>query len=106
LILVIPAAGRIKLAAAFESALLAGFELTALQNILKIVSGGQTGADRAALDWALSHKLPCGGWCPKGRKAEDGAIDAKYLRQLPIFSGPNGMSAIAMRPFYFRWHPN
>ena len=49
-----------------------------MQNILKVVSGGQTGADRAALDWALSHKLPCGGWCPKGRKAEDGAIDAKY----------------------------
>jgi hypothetical protein len=42
-----------------------------MQNIPKIVSGGQTGADRAALDWALFHKLPCGGWCPKGRKAED-----------------------------------
>jgi hypothetical protein len=35
-------------------------------------------ADRAALDWALSHKLPCGGWCPKGRKAEDGKIEPKY----------------------------
>lgn len=44
----------------------------------KIVSGGQTGADRAALDWALSHNLACGGWCPKGRKAEDGNIDPKY----------------------------
>ena len=44
----------------------------------KIISGGQTGADRAALDWALSHNLPCGGWCPKGRKAEDGIIVAKY----------------------------
>jgi len=47
-------------------------------SIPKIISGGQTGADRAALDWALSHNLPCGGWCPKGRKAEDGIIAAKY----------------------------
>jgi Circularly permutated YpsA SLOG family len=39
---------------------------------IKIVSGGQTGADRAALDWALARGLECGGWCPKGRKAEDG----------------------------------
>jgi hypothetical protein len=42
------------------------------------VSGGQTGADRAALDWALKRGLACGGWCPKGRKAEDGVIDAQY----------------------------
>jgi hypothetical protein len=47
-------------------------------SIAKIISGGQTGADRAALDWALSHNLPCGGWCPKGRKAEDGAIPESY----------------------------
>ena len=45
---------------------------------ITIVSGGQTGADRAALDWALAHGVECGGWCPKGRKAEDGPIDAKY----------------------------
>jgi len=37
----------------------------------KIISGGQTGADRAALDVALELKIPCGGWCPKGRRAED-----------------------------------
>jgi hypothetical protein len=42
------------------------------------VSGGQTGADRAALDWALKRGLAYGGWCPKGRKAEDGVIDAQY----------------------------
>jgi hypothetical protein len=47
-------------------------------DFIKIVSGGQTGADRAALDWALSRRIPCGGWCPKGRKAEDGIIDSKY----------------------------
>jgi hypothetical protein len=58
-----------------------------MQSILKVVSGGQTGADRAALDWALSHKLPCGGWCPKGRKAEDGPIDSKYhLKESPSAS--------------------
>ena len=52
--------------------------------LLKIVSGGQTGADRAALDWALANGLPCGGWCPLGRLAEDGVIDARYpLRETP-----------------------
>ena len=45
---------------------------------LKIVSGGQTGADRAALDWAIAHQIPHGGWCPKGRKAEDGIIASCY----------------------------
>jgi hypothetical protein len=44
----------------------------------KIVSGGQTGVDRAALDFALGVGLPCGGWCPKGRRAEDGPIAPHY----------------------------
>jgi len=44
----------------------------------KVISGGQTGVDRAALDLALELSIPCGGWCPKGRRAEDGAIDPKY----------------------------
>src|SRR5262245_53888442 len=44
----------------------------------KIISGGQTGADRAALDWAIGRGIPHGGWCPKDRKAEDGAIDHRY----------------------------
>lgn len=44
----------------------------------KIISGGQTGADRAALDVAIRHKLPHGGWCPAGRRAEDGPIGAQY----------------------------
>lgn len=44
----------------------------------RIVSGGQTGVDRAALDAALAAGFPCGGWCPKGRKAEDGPIPARY----------------------------
>lgn len=44
----------------------------------KIVSGGQSGVDRAALDAALALGIPCGGWCPKGRHAEDGIIPAHY----------------------------
>lgn len=44
----------------------------------KIVSGGQTGVDRAALDVALELGLPCGGWCPRGRRAEDGSIPEHY----------------------------
>ena len=45
---------------------------------IKIISGGQTGVDRAALDLALKNTIKCGGWCPKGRLAEDGTIDNKY----------------------------
>ena len=48
-------------------------------SIIKIVSGGQTGADRGGLDAATYCNIPHGGWCPKGRKAEDGKIPARYL---------------------------
>ena len=44
----------------------------------KIISGGQTGADRAALDWAIENKVLHGGYCPKGRLAEDGPIPTSY----------------------------
>jgi hypothetical protein len=46
--------------------------------IARIVSGGQTGADRAALDWAIEHDVPRGGYRPKGRLAEDGTIPDRY----------------------------
>ena len=44
----------------------------------KIISGGQTGVDQAALDVALEVGIPCGGWCPRGRWSEDGPIDENY----------------------------
>lgn len=44
----------------------------------KIISGGQTGVDRAALDFSISIGLPHGGYCPKGRACEDGVIPDKY----------------------------
>jgi len=57
----------------------AQIELLPLRQLVRrIVSGGQTGVDRAALDWALASGVEHGGWCPKGRRAEDGPIDARY----------------------------
>ncbi len=57
------------------------------QVITKLLSGAQTGADRAALDWASFHDIPHGGWCPKGRKAEDGTIPSHYqLTETPSAS--------------------
>lgn len=52
--------------------------------LLKIVSGGQTGVDRAALDAAIAQGFPVGGWCPVDRFAEDGPIAVHYpLQELP-----------------------
>lgn len=47
-------------------------------NRLKIISGGQTGVDRAALDAALNLGVECGGWCPAGRVDELGKIPDRY----------------------------
>lgn len=57
--------------------------------IQKIISGGQTGADRAALDFAIKRGIPHGGLIPKGRKAEDGTLPEKYdLQEMPTGSYP------------------
>jgi hypothetical protein len=51
---------------------------------LIIVSGGQTGVDRAALEVAMAFGMKTGGWCPRGRRAEDGTIPDRYtLRETP-----------------------
>lgn len=47
-------------------------------SLFMVVSGGQTGVDRAALDAAMALHIPVGGWCPKGRFAEDGPIGPAY----------------------------
>lgn len=47
-------------------------------SLARIVSGGQTGVGRAALDVAIARGIPHGGWCPRGRRAEDGRIPARY----------------------------
>tara|TARA_A100001037_G_scaffold70296_1_gene62880 strand:+ start:1227 stop:1790 length:564 start_codon:yes stop_codon:yes gene_type:complete len=50
-----------------------------------LVTGGQSGVDRAALDVAIALDIPCGGWCPRGRLAEDGPIDKRYpLQETPL----------------------
>lgn len=57
--------------------------------IEKIISGGQTGADRAALDIAIKLNIPHGGWIPKGRKTEDGILPDKYqLKEMPTANYP------------------
>lgn len=58
---------------------LVGYEATRIMETgIKIISGGQTGVDRAALDVALNMGIPVGGWCPRGRWAEDGPIPERY----------------------------
>jgi hypothetical protein len=53
----------------------------------KIISGGQTGAERAALNVAIKFNIPHSGWIPLGRNAEDGPISNKYqLSEMPITS--------------------
>jgi hypothetical protein len=51
---------------------------TVFNQLSRVVAGGQTGVDRAALDWAITRKIAHSGWCPRGRYAEDGRLDARY----------------------------
>ena len=55
--------------------------------LAKIVSGGQAGVDRGALDAALEAGFPCGGWAPEGRAAEDGRIPERYPVQVLAGAG-------------------
>lgn len=52
-----------------------------MPQITKIISGGQTGVDRAALDFAIGRTIPCGGFCPRDRLADDGVIPERYPLQ-------------------------
>jgi len=54
--------------------------------LTRIVSGGQSGVDRATLDAAVELGIPHGGWCPQGRLAEDGRIPQKYRLKETISS--------------------
>jgi len=57
--------------------------------IMKIISGGQTGVDQAALDVAIELGIPHGGWIPKGRLTEDGRLPDKYqLQEMPTDKYP------------------
>lgn len=69
-----------------------------LNNFIKeIISGGQTGVDRAALDVAIELKIKHSGWCPYGRKAEDGIIPAKYqLKEAPAPTFEEGVDPDAI----------
>src|SRR3546814_53624 len=51
---------------------------TVMGTISRIRSGGQTGVDRGALDWAIANEIEYCGWCPAGRLSDDGQIPAKY----------------------------
>lgn len=56
---------------------------------MKVISGGQTGADRGGLEAAIDLGLEHGGWCPRGRRAEDGAVPARFgLEETPTADYP------------------
>lgn len=65
--------------------------------MISIVTGGQTGVDRAAMDAALELCLPLGGWCPAGRWAEDGPIDPRYPLQETLSPDPEERTWLNVR---------
>ena len=69
----------------------------------KLISGGQTGVDRAGLDAALAVGLPVGGWCPKGRRAENGVIPDCY----PLVETPErNYQTRTQRNIDYHWNKN
>ncbi|MBL7225227.1 MAG: hypothetical protein ISS59_03760 [Desulfobacteraceae bacterium] len=65
----------------------------------KIISGGQTGVDRAVLDVAIKFDIPHGSWIPKGWKTEDGVLPDKYqLREMPPAAIQNALKRVALTP--------
>jgi hypothetical protein len=72
----------------------------------KIISGGQTGVDRGALDAAIALGFDHGGWCPQGRQAEDGRIPDCYLLEetdspdYPVRTERNVLESDATLIFY------
>ena len=74
-----------RLQCAISNNCLAVKKKTLTTKLLKVISGGQTGVDRGALDAALVLQVECGGWCPAGRLAEDGTIPKRY----PMMESPN-----------------
>ncbi len=57
--------------------------------LTEVISGGQTGADKAALDFAIENGIPYGGWIPKGKLTEEGPLPDKYhLQEMPTKSYP------------------
>jgi hypothetical protein len=65
------------------------------QTVRRVVSGGQSGADRAALDVAIRLGIPYGGWCPRGGHAEDLPGPPGLLRDYPeLVETPNADSAV------------
>lgn len=53
-------------------------EMFVVDDSFTLIAGGQTGADQAGLDWAIANGVRHGGWCPKGRKTEDGRLSEAY----------------------------
>jgi len=54
------------------------YYITGNTSLKRVISGGQTGVDRAALDAAMNFGIEVSGWCPRGRRALDGVIPTKY----------------------------
>ena len=68
----------------------------------KIISGAQAGADRAALDFSIERGIPHGGWCPRGRKAEDGNSPTPLVPPGRLLATRPAMAPVTPAPFLRR----